>query len=125
MTIDWNKPIQYKDGSPATLLPGRSVNGYRKVTPKGEPNRDSGNHYCENGAHSYAYYDDIVNVPEPVKPPTDQELADELRAVSKRECELFDILQARGYTIRNGYGERLGSSPVSKISKTVTNEVNV
>lgn len=54
MTIDWTKPIEYTDGSPARLI--RSKNdgdGDFVVTPHRQPDCNSGNYYYRDGSPFY------------------------------------------------------------------------
>jgi hypothetical protein len=58
--IDWTRPIEYEDGSPAAYLGFQ--NGQHNVTPHGHPEGQSGNYYRDDGTHLYGSYMSIRNV---------------------------------------------------------------
>lgn len=66
--VDYTKPIQYKDGSPAWYGGfDEEGEGYHLVTPKGatrKPREDEldYNYYDKDGKHVYGIYEDVVNV---------------------------------------------------------------
>lgn len=54
--IDYTKPIEYIDGSPARYLGRNPINNEHVVTPRGRPQNETGNFYTDNGYHiSNAY----------------------------------------------------------------------
>ena len=60
--IDYTKPIEYIDGSPARYL-GRNPDVHRHtVTPRGRPQHETGNFYDDDGDHIYQEYMSIRNV---------------------------------------------------------------
>ena len=60
--IDYTKPIEYIDGSPAHYLGRNPINNEHVVTPRGRPQARSGNFYADNGDHISNAYMSIRNV---------------------------------------------------------------
>lgn len=60
--IDYTKPIEYIDGSPAHYLGRDPINNEHVVTPRGRPQALDGNFYADNGDHISNAYMSIRNV---------------------------------------------------------------
>ena len=60
--IDYTKPIEYVDGSPAHYLGRDPINNQHVVTPRGRPQARTGNFYADNGDHMSNAYMSIRNV---------------------------------------------------------------
>lgn len=107
MLVDYTKPIEYVDGSPATYNGRSGYDRYACVSPKGEVCSVGGNHYLPDGTHAYNLYDSVRNV----APVTDKALAAKFRKLNTEINEALTELNQRGYEVEDANGDGLVICP--------------
>jgi len=124
MNIDWTKPIEFFDGTPA-FYKGVTNAGLYRVLPKGIPKDfEKSNHYRVDGTHFYSSFPAIRNV---VPVQTDQELANKYRELRAEAFKAARELESKGYILRNNDGARLDytAGPIVTIKKTIHEEISL